>query len=107
MKLLFAGPVVADQAVTTALQLHGQALRLRRLAVLADEPIALLDAYLDSARFGALADFHSGASLYGRLATNLSFGIRMSSASNQIGIATLTTEEAGLLAGGRSLPRWR
>lgn len=95
MKLLFAGPVAADQSVTTALQLHGQALRIRRLAVLADEPIALLDAYLDSARFGALADFDSCASIYGRLATD--FGIRMSSASNQIGIATLTAEEAGLL----------
>lgn len=95
MRLLFAGPVVADQAVSTALSLHGRALRIRRLAVLADEPIALLDAYLDSARFGALADFDSSDSLYGRLAAD--FGIRMSSASNQIGIATLTTEEAGLL----------
>jgi len=95
MRLLFAGPVVVDQAVSTALNLHGQALRVRRLAVLADEPIALLDAYLDSGRFGALADFDSSGSLYGRLAAD--FGIRMSSASNQIGIATLTTEEAGLL----------
>jgi DNA-binding GntR family transcriptional regulator len=95
MRLLLAGVVVADQGVTTALRLHGQAVRIRRVAVLADEPIALLDAYLDSARFGALADFDPGDSLYGRLAAD--FGIRMSSASNQIGIATLTTEEAGLL----------
>jgi GntR family transcriptional regulator len=95
MKVLFVGVVVADQAVTTGLDLHGRAVRIRRLAVLADEPIALLDAYLDSARFGALTDPDFSGSLYGHLAAD--FGIRMSSASNQIGIATLTTEEAGLL----------
>jgi GntR family transcriptional regulator len=95
MRLLYTGAVVADQEVSSALHLHGRALRIRRLAVLADEPIALLDAYLDSARFGDLAGADFSGSLYGRLAKD--FGIRMSSASNQIGIATLTTEEAGLL----------
>jgi GntR family transcriptional regulator len=79
MRLLFAGAVGGQQAAPPAV----------------DEPIALLDAYLDSARFGALADFDFSGSLYGRLAAD--FGIRMSSANNQIGIATLTTEEAGLL----------
>jgi GntR family transcriptional regulator len=95
MRLLFAGVVVADQAVTAALHLHGRALRIRRLAVLADEPVALLDSYLDGARFGDLPGSDFSGSLYGHLATD--FGVRMSSASNQIGIATLTTEEAGLL----------
>jgi GntR family transcriptional regulator len=95
MRVLFAGPVVAGQEVSKALHLHSRALRIRRLAVLADEPVALLDAYLDSARFGDLSGGDFSGSLYGRLATD--FGIRMSSASNQIGIATLATEEAGLL----------
>ncbi len=46
MEMLLCGVVPADDAVTAALGALGQALRIRRLAVLDGEPIALLDALL-------------------------------------------------------------
>jgi GntR family transcriptional regulator len=95
MQLLFAGVVAPDRAVLDALDTKGRAVRIRRLAVLAEEPVALLDAYLDAARFSGVTEPGFEGSLYGRLRAD--FGVRMSSAQNEIGIATLTAEEAGLL----------
>jgi GntR family transcriptional regulator len=93
--LLYRGVVPADDAVSAALGGAPRALRVRRLAVLDDEPVALLDAYLDAGRFGALAHSELTGSLYTRLAEE--FGVAMSSARNEIGMGRLTREEATVL----------
>ena len=95
MEMLHSGVVPADDAVAAALGGVDRAVRIRRLAVLDGEPIALLDAYLDAARFAALGRGEWTGSLYAHLAQT--FDVTMSSARNQIGMALLTREEAQVL----------
>jgi GntR family transcriptional regulator len=90
----------ADEKVVTALgDLPSGALRIRRVAVLDGEPVALLSAHLDAKRFGALADADLSGSLYQRLSRH--HGVEMTSARNLIGAAELTAEEGAVLG----LPR--
>jgi len=88
-------PVGATIAEALGME-HDQVVHLRRLAVLDDEPVALLDAYLSASRFGSLAQGDFGGSLYGWLAQE--HGLRMSSARNSIGMARLSESESELLA---------
>ena len=73
----------------------GRAVHVQRLAVLDGEPVALLNAYLDGVRFAALAQERLHGSLYARLARD--FGVSLTSARNEIGLATLTRDEAHVL----------
>jgi GntR family transcriptional regulator len=75
-------------------------LQIRRLAVLEGEPVALLDARLDAERFGSLGRADLRGSLYALLSRN--FDVTMSFARNEIGMATLTRDEATVL---RQRPR--
>src|SRR5206468_3337010 len=95
MDLVSTGAVAASEVVTQALGGVGRVLRIRRLAVLDGEPVALLDASLDAARFGALEHADLRGSLYDRLSRD--FDVTMSSARNEIGMAILTRDEAHLL----------
>lgn len=95
MELLHSGIAPADDAVSTALGGVARVLRIRRRAVLDGEPVALLDASLDAARFGGLEHADLSGSLYARLFRD--FGVSMSSARNEIGMAALTKEEAAVL----------
>jgi GntR family transcriptional regulator len=100
MDLLSSGVVPADEAIERALGCGGRVLRIRRLAVLDREPVALLDAFLDGQRFGSLEHTDLRGSLYARLSRD--FDVTMSSARNEIGMAILTRDEAQVL---RQRPR--
>jgi GntR family transcriptional regulator len=94
MDVLSGDVVPPDDAAAAALGTD-RVLRIRRLAVLDGEPVALLDAQLDAGRFGSLANADLSGSLYGRLSRD--FGVTLASARNEIGLARLSREEAAAL----------
>ena len=97
MDMVGCSVVPLEAAIAEALGVNDeQGVHLRRLAVLEDEPVALLDAYLSASRFGSLARGDFTGSLYGRLAKD--YGLKMSSARNSIGMARLNESESELLA---------
>ncbi|MET9482534.1 GntR family transcriptional regulator [Streptomyces sp. NPDC006638] len=100
LSVLGASVVEADENVTAALgSLPAGMLHVRRLATLDGEPIALLNAYLDAGRFGALAGTDLSGSLYQRLSQD--HGVEMVSARNLVGAAELTAPDSVVLG----LPR--
>lgn len=100
MDLLHNAVVDAPADVKRGLGDVDRVLQIRRLAVLEGEPVALLDAYLDAERFGSLQHADLRSSLYARLSRD--FDVTMSAARNEIGMATLTRDEAHVL---RQRPR--
>jgi GntR family transcriptional regulator len=93
----------ANPTVAAALGLRERSpvVHLRRLARVAAEPAAILDAWLPADTFGRLADyddFDSGRSLYATLEHD--FGARLGLARSRIEIVRSTEEEGGLLGVG-------
>ena len=86
--------------VVTALKLPAgaQVVRLRRLAMVRDEPAAILDVHLDAARFGGLASmpgFETGRSLYRTLEDQ--FGTRVGTAHSTLEVVRCDEDQADLL----------
>jgi GntR family transcriptional regulator len=92
--VLAAGPAEAPQPVSAALKIPAGAevFHLRRVALAAGEPVALLSAFLPAARFPGLADADHTGSLYGLL--ERSYGTVMTSARNIIDVARARPEDA-------------
>jgi GntR family transcriptional regulator len=93
----------ADPTVAAALGLRDRSpvVHLRRLAWVAAEPAAILDAWLPGNPFDRLAeydDFDSGRSLYATLEHD--FGARLGLARSRIEIVRSNEEEGGLLGLG-------
>lgn len=100
IELLDQARVRADAPIARALDLRlsGPVIRIRRLALLRDEPAAILDSYLVADRFkGLLAidGFADGRSIYGTLEAN--FGTRLGRAENTLEVVRLDDERADLL----------
>lgn len=100
MQVLELGSRPADATVAGALGLRvgTRVVHLRRLAWVAEEPAAILDAWLPATPFGRLADFDdfdSGRSLYATLESE--FGVRLGLARSRIEVGRTSEDEAGLL----------
>jgi GntR family transcriptional regulator len=100
IELLDQARVRADAPIARALEirLNGPVIRIRRLALIRDEPGAILDAYLDAERFKGLQSidgFGDGRSLYGTLSTD--FDTRLGRADNTLEVVRLDDERADLL----------
>jgi len=107
MQVLDHASVPATPEVSRALGIRpgSKVIRLRRLAWIADEPGALVDAWLPAQPFGRLidyGDFDSGRSLYATLEAD--FGVRLGMARSRLEIARPTEEEARLLSLSESTP---
>jgi GntR family transcriptional regulator len=100
IELLDQARIRADAPIARALdlRLNGPVVRIRRLAMIRDEPGAILDAYLGAERFKGLAaidGFSDGRSLYGTLESE--FGTRLGRADNTLEVVRLDDERADLL----------
>lgn len=100
MQVLEQGRMPADAIIAGVLGLRvgTRVVRLRRLAWVAEEPAAILDAWLPATSFARLADFDdfdSGRSLYATLESE--FGVRLGLARSRIEVGRTTEEEARLL----------
>ena len=103
MQVIELARTTADSTIAGALGLRvGTAVvHLRRLALIAEEPVAILDAWLPAASFGRLTefdDFDAGRSLYATLESE--FGVQLGLARSRIEVGRTTEEEARLLALG-------
>ncbi|HEY4094896.1 MAG TPA: GntR family transcriptional regulator [Baekduia sp.] len=90
--------VPADAVVARGLQiaLGAPVVRLRRVRTADGDPLALEEAFLDAARFAALADAElDGASLFDVLETQ--FGVRFPAADQRVVAAEIVGEDANLL----------
>jgi GntR family transcriptional regulator len=100
-----ASPVVAG---SLGLRTGADVVHLRRLAWIGDDPAALLDAWLPSKPFGALADltdFDAGRSLYATLETE--FDVRLGLARSRMEVGRSTEDEARLLGLAEGSPLLR
>jgi DNA-binding GntR family transcriptional regulator len=100
MRLLELSRVRADRQVADALhvRLGRPVVRLRRLAIVAHEPAAILDAYLPADRFGGLLDvtgFDHGRSLYRTLESE--FGTQLGRADSILEVVRCDDERCDLL----------
>jgi GntR family transcriptional regulator len=99
MSVLELARSVAPPYVAGQLGIRGNdAIHLRRLAIIRDEPSALLDSYLPARRFPKLLSVDGlgdGVSLWTTLETE--FGLRIGTSRSTIEIARLSDEEAELL----------
>jgi len=100
IELLDQSRVRADAPIARALdlRLNGPVVRIRRLALIRDEPGAILDSYLDADRFKgllAIGGFGDGRSLYATLESE--FGTRLGRADNTLEVVRLDDERADLL----------
>ena len=85
-----------------------EVVHLRRLAWIADQPAAILDAWLPARTFGALADvtdFDTGRSLYATLETE--FDVRLGLARSRMEVGRCSEEEARLLGLAEGSPLLR
>jgi GntR family transcriptional regulator len=90
--------VPADAVVARGLQIElgAPVVRLRRVRTADGDPLALEEAFLDAARFAALADAElDGASLFDVLETQ--FGVRFPAADQRVVAAEIVGEDANLL----------
>ena len=95
------GPSNAQVAGVLGLRPGTEVVHLRRLAWIAEEPVAILDAWLPAAPFGRLADFddfESGRSLYATLEEE--FDVRLGLARSRIEVGRASEDEARLLGLG-------
>ena len=100
MQVIERARVPANNEVAGALGVRAgtRVVHLQRLAWIAEEPVAILDAWLPAAQFGRLADFDdfdAGRSLYATLESE--FGVRLGLARSRIEVGRTTEEEARLL----------
>jgi len=100
IRLLDQTVVRADRPAADALNLRiaSRVVRLRRLAIVAAEPAAVLDAFLPADRFGRLAlidGFDDGRSLYRTLETE--FNTRLGRAESILEVIRCTDERGELL----------
>jgi GntR family transcriptional regulator len=97
LRVLESGTRPADDAAAAALALPagGEVFRLRRVAFLDGEPVALLTAVLPAARFPGLADEVLAASLYEVLERR--YGTSMTSARNVIEVVRALPDHASHL----------
>jgi GntR family transcriptional regulator len=100
IELLDQTRVRADAHIARALELRTNAavIRIRRLALIRDEPGAILDAYFDGERFKRLLSidgFGEGRSLYATLESD--FATRLGRAENTLEVVRLDDERADLL----------
>lgn len=107
MQVLERSRTPADATVAGALGLRAgtKVVHLRRLAWIADEPAAILDAWLPATPFGSLAefeDFDAGRSLYATLESE--FGVQLGLARSRIEVGRSTEDEARLLGLGEGSP---
>jgi GntR family transcriptional regulator len=87
-----------DVAARLGLQPRAPIVRLRRAAVIRDEYVAVLDAYLDGDRFARVATlegFEDGRSLYGTLERD--FGIRVGQADGTLEVQRSNDVQSELL----------
>ena len=93
-----ANPTVAG---ALGLRVGARVVHIRRLAWIAEEPAAIVDAWLPARPFAPLADFDdfdAGRSLYATLEGE--FGVRLGLARSRIEVGRSTEDEARLLALG-------
>jgi GntR family transcriptional regulator len=100
IRLLDQVIVRADRPIADLLGLRtaSRVVRLRRLAIVADEPAAVLDAFLPADRFGDLArldGFDDGRSLYRTLESE--FGTRLGRAESMLEVIRCADERCDLL----------
>jgi GntR family transcriptional regulator len=100
VRLLDQTVIRADPPVAQALDLQTAArvVRLRRLAIVAGEPAAVLDAFLPAERFGGLArlgGFDDGRSLYRTLESE--FDTRLGRADSMLEVIRCADERCDLL----------
>lgn len=91
-------PATAEIAGGLGLRPGAPVVHLRRLALIANEPAAILDAWLPADPFGRLAeidDFDAGRSLYATLEAE--FDIQLGLARSRIEVGHSTEDEARLL----------
>jgi GntR family transcriptional regulator len=100
IQLIDQSIVRADQPIARALGLRTAArvVRLRRLAIVADQPAAVLDAFLPADRFSGLervGGFDDGRSLYRTLESE--FGTHLGRADSMIEVIRCADERCDLL----------